>query len=95
MFILGSDSLSKPQPDKILKIKDWVTSILDLDNKTSIFIRQLECKDPNCPPVETVIALLRKDQKTIQKKVHKCVNDIIKKDIIHVLTAKTDLCTDD
>ena len=69
MFSIGINSLPKPQAGKVIPIKNWVSSMLKLDNETTVFVTQLECKEPGCPPVETVIALIQSGKKTTQKKI--------------------------
>ena len=85
MLTLGVN-LPKPQPGKIAKIKEWVTDHLKLDETATIFVTQLECKESDCPPVETIIAVIRSSQKTIQKKTHKSINEIHKDDIYSLFT---------
>ena len=81
MFSLGVNSLPKADPNKVRSIKEWVRSLLNLDSMTTIFVTQIECKEPGCPPVETVVALIRSGETTKQKKTHKSINDIEEKDI--------------
>ena len=80
------NSLPKPDPNKVTSIKKWVGSLLKLDSMTTVFVTQLECAEPDCPPVETVIALIKAGEKTRQKKTHKCINDIEKDDIIKLFS---------
>ena len=46
----------------IRQISDWVESQLPEDQQetTSVMVNQIECAEEGCPPVECVIALLRK-----------------------------------
>lgn len=81
MFSIGGLSAHKPNPKKIAEIKRWVRRTLNLDDKTTVFVTQLECHEPGCPPVETVIALLRSGQQSQQRKMHKSVNDLNYDDI--------------
>ena len=84
MFTVGVNSLPKADSKKISMIKGWVGSLLKLDKLTTIFVTQLECQEPGCPPIETVIALMKPKEKTEQKKIHKCINDINENDIIRI-----------
>ena len=86
MLSLGLSSLPQPDPKKISRIKNWVVSLLKLDISTTVFVTQLECHEKGCPPVETVIALIQAGEKTKQKKIHKCINDIEEKDIINLFS---------
>ncbi len=40
------------------EIKSWVREGLGLTDEVSILVTDLQCYEPGCPPVETVIALL-------------------------------------
>lgn len=74
-------SQGKPKVDleKIQDIKNWVYRILEVDPGMTISISQLACKEPGCPPIETVIAVMSAPVQ--QYKIHKAVNDIEEKDI--------------
>ena len=85
MLTLGVN-LPKPQPGKIAKIKEWITDCLKLDGTATIFVTQLECREPDCPPVETVIAIIKSQQKTLQKKTHRSINEINRDDVYSLFT---------
>jgi len=76
---LFSQSKPKAEPEKIRAVKDWVYRILEVDSSISISISQLACREPGCPPIETVIAILSTPVQ--QHKIHKAVNDIDETDI--------------
>ena len=46
----------------IRQVSDWIEDELPAEEKdtTSVMVNQIECKEEGCPPVECVIALLRK-----------------------------------
>ncbi|NJR51132.1 MAG: hypothetical protein HC780_17690 [Leptolyngbyaceae cyanobacterium CSU_1_3] len=71
---LFSQDKPKADPEKIRDIKNWVYRILEVDSDIPISISQLACKEPGCPPIETVIAVMSMPVK--QYKIHKAVNDI-------------------
>ena len=68
MGFFNSASDKNKDPDKqarlagIRQISDWVENELPEDEKeeTSVMVNQIECVEDGCPPVECVIALLRK-----------------------------------
>ncbi len=76
---LFSQNKPKADPEKVQDIKNWVYRILEVDSDISISINQLACKEPGCPPIETVIAVMSTPIK--QYKIHKAVNDIDEIDI--------------
>jgi len=55
---LFAKSTQKFNSEDIQQIKDWTYQILDIDSEILISINQLQCHKPNCPPVETVIAIM-------------------------------------
>lgn len=69
----------KADPKQIQQIKNWVYRVLEVDSSIPISISQLACKEPGCPPIETVIAVMTTPIK--QYKIHKAVNDIDELDI--------------
>ncbi len=47
------------------QVKRWVEEQLGLDEPITVFVTELACHEPGCPPIETVIALLGgSDKKT-------------------------------
>jgi len=76
---LFSQDKPKANPEKVRQLKIWMYRLLEINSETSISISQLTCKEPGCPPIETVIAVMTK---TVQQyKIHKSVNDINEIDI--------------
>jgi len=47
----------------------------------AVLVSELRCTEPGCPPVETVIALLRERQKPRQVKVHKRAAEVTADDL--------------
>ncbi|MBE9042981.1 hypothetical protein IQ255_00925 [Pleurocapsales cyanobacterium LEGE 10410] len=76
---LFAKSTTKIDLKKLKQIKAWVYQILDLDLEIQISINQLQCHEPNCPPVETVIAIMTSPPK--QYKIHQPVSQITEADI--------------
>ncbi|KPQ31468.1 MAG: hypothetical protein HLUCCA11_23680 [Phormidesmis priestleyi Ana] len=78
------DLFSQPKPSLDLAIlqqlKAQVADLLQLDAETTISINQLQCKEPGCPPVETVIIILTQPMQ--QYKIHKAIGDIRTADVI-------------
>ena len=76
---LFAKSTPKANSENLQPIKDWVYQILDLDSKILISIKQLQCHEPDCPPVETVIAIMTSPPQ--QYKIHKPISEITEIDI--------------
>jgi hypothetical protein len=69
------------QASKVRAIKGWVQEILALPPETTIMVTELTCTEPGCPPLETVIALLRGPGDSAQQKIHRSVAEVTKEDV--------------
>jgi len=47
----------------------------------AIMVSELQCTEPGCPPIETVVALLRAGSATRQIKVHKPALEVTEEDL--------------
>ena len=79
---LFSQSRPKPNLAALQQIKTWVYDLLKLDLDIGISVSQLQCKEPDCPPVETVITIF--NQPAQQYKIHKALDDIEQVDLIRL-----------
>ena len=79
---LFSQSRPKPNQAALQQLKIWIYDLLKLDPDVSISVSQLQCKEPGCPPIETVITIL--SQPTQQYKIHKALDDIVLADVIRL-----------
>jgi len=82
MNLFTQDQL-KAEPAKVQQLKSWIDKLLKLDQEITISISQLQCKEPGCPPIETVITVL--SQPIQQFKVHKAIAEIEQRDLVQVL----------
>lgn len=79
---LFSQSKPKSNPAALQQLKLWVYDLLKLDPDIPISVSQLQCKEPGCSPVETVITIL--SQPTQQYKIHKALDDIQQADVMRL-----------
>ena len=79
---LFSQSRPKPNLAAFQQVKTWVYDLLKLDPDMGISVSQLQCKEPGCPPIETVITIL--SQPAQQYKIHKALDDIEQVDLIRL-----------
>ncbi len=68
---------------QIQQIKQWVYQVLGINQEISISLSQLQCTEPGCPPIETVINVL--DNPVQQYKIHKSMAEIEYADISQLL----------
>ncbi len=64
---------------QIKQVKKWIYQYFEIDDDISISLSQLQCKEENCPPIETVIAVMTNPVQ--QYKIHKKITDIESNDI--------------
>jgi len=87
--LLGGKRKSNSQTTQ--QVKAWVLDILQLEEDTSLMVTELRCTEPGCPPIETVIALLKPSHPTHQYKIHKPVADITLDDVATLATIQPKL----
>ena len=82
MFI-GS---SKPKTDlkKVRKIKEALGENLSIQNNATITVTELNCLEEGCPPIETVVALLKAGSDPLQHKIHKPAAEFKAADLIEI-----------
>ena len=79
---LFSQSRPKPNLEALQQVKIWVYDLLKLDPDIGISVSQLQCKEADCPPIETVITIL--SQPAQQYKIHKALDDVELGDLIRL-----------
>ncbi len=70
-------------PEHIQRIKTWVYEILDLTTDVPVSISQLQCHEPGCPPIETVIAVMAQPPQTF--KIHAAADDVDREAVARAL----------
>lgn len=45
------------------RLKRWVGTLMDLSDRDTIMLAELDCKDPGCLELETVITVVRADRR--------------------------------
>jgi hypothetical protein len=65
----------------IAAVKNAVSLQVGLGEDDYVMVTELRCAEEGCPPLETVIAVLRKDQQKRTYKIHKPISDITSADL--------------
>ena len=65
------------------QVKDWLYEILQINHQTVISISQLQCQDPDCPPIQTAIAIMTSPHRIIR--IHKAISDITYVDVVQAI----------
>ncbi|MEM9272422.1 MAG: hypothetical protein AAGA80_05590 [Cyanobacteria bacterium P01_F01_bin.143] len=76
---LFTKSTPKVDLEKLQQIKSWTYHNLAIAPEISISISQLQCHEPDCPTLETVIAVMTNPPR--QYKIHKSASEITEEDI--------------
>ncbi len=76
---LFKTSTPKADPGQIKRLKAWVHEVFDIAADVPVSISQLACHEPDCPPIETVIAIMAHPPQ--QYKLHQSVSEITQSDI--------------
>ena len=76
---------NKPDPGKAAGIKQWVVEALSLDDNAVVMVTELRCTEPGCPPLETVIAVMRGAGQRSQVRIHKGVADLTREEVLSQL----------
>jgi hypothetical protein len=55
----------KPPADPMVadRLKLWVATAMGLSDHDTIMLAELDCRDPGCPDLETVITVIRADRR--------------------------------
>jgi len=69
----------------IRRLKEVARQLFDAAEDDAVVVNELKCSEPGCPPVETVVALLRSGREPRQLKVHKAVVDVTEGDLREAL----------
>lgn len=77
-FTFGKKS-QKANSQEIQQVKQWIYQALQLDEEISISLSQLQCTEPGCPPIETVINVMTNPVQ--QYKIHKSIGEIEYSDV--------------
>ncbi len=68
------------EAEKVRQIKDWVRELLDAE-EFPVFVTQLNCAEPGCPDLETVIAVMVEGGPPAQYRLFKPISEIVRDDI--------------
>ncbi len=68
-------------PEQAERIKDWTRANWSLPESVTVMVTELECREPGCPPIETVIAVLEGPGNTRQYKIHKSAAQVSRHDV--------------
>lgn len=71
--------------EQIDRIQAWVRAVFHLNDETTVMVTEVACREPACPPIKTVIAVLKGPGDTRQDKIHKAADEIGRSDLKEVV----------
>ncbi len=79
-------SLFAPKADPrrltaIRMLKELARELFEATEHDGVSVVELACSEPGCPPLETVVAVLRPGSEPRQVKVHKAAVDVTEADL--------------
>jgi hypothetical protein len=67
--------------EAVRRVKAWVSSYARADEADAVMVTELRCAEQGCPPIETVLALLRRGEEPRKWKVHKPIALVTELDV--------------
>ena len=65
----------------IRALKATARTLFEAGEDDAVVVNELQCSEPGCPPIETVVALLRAGSEPRQVKVHKPAVEVTEDDL--------------
>jgi nitrate reductase delta subunit len=66
------------------RVKEWTRERFGLPQDAAIFVSQIACTSPGCPPLETVVAFWTADEKRHHFKIFKQAEEVVCDDLPYV-----------
>ncbi|MGY3487972.1 hypothetical protein ACVW1C_005855 [Bradyrhizobium sp. USDA 4011] len=63
-------------PQAVQELKLQTQKLLGLSDDVTVSVSELTCREPGCPDVETLVAILRDGEKPMIARIHKSIPDI-------------------
>ena len=70
-----------PALASIRSIKQWFGELLALSEEERVMVSELACHEPGCPPVETVVVVLRGARDTEMRKFHRPAHELTRAEV--------------
>ena len=67
--------------EALARVRDWTRERFTLPEDATIFVTEIACGLPGCPPLETVVAFWTEDAKRYQFKIFRPVREVTSNDL--------------
>ena len=74
--VVDAAPFCKAESGIIHDLKLQTQKLLGLPDDVTISVTELSCREPGCPDVETVVAILREAEKPTIARIHKTIPDV-------------------
>jgi len=74
------DAKARPARGQSTRIKQWMAEYGMVPESATIMVTQLACREPGCPPVETVVAVLDGGDQW-KATLHKALDEVSEEDV--------------
>ena len=71
----------EPKIAAVRALKVMARTFFESGEDDAVVVNELRCTEPGCPPVETVVALLRAGNEPRQVKIHKPVTEVTEENL--------------
>src|SRR5829696_8861483 len=68
-------------PEALDRLKTWTRERFDLPEDAPVFVSEVACGVPGCPPLETVVAFWTEAERRHHFKVFKPVDKVVEEDL--------------
>lgn len=86
---------SAPDLGQVAGVKRWVAEAFGLDESILVMVTELQCTEPGCPPIETVIALMGGPEGRRQFKLHARIAEITRDQVVALAAGAAHTHADD
>jgi hypothetical protein len=80
--MLGMNNRTTGGAEIARRIKTWARETFDPEGAATILVSELACSEPGCPPIETVIAILRGPNDHVKYTIHRPSAEITQTDVL-------------
>lgn len=78
---MGRRSQKGGYPQAVQELKLQARNLLGLSDEVTVSVSELSCREPGCPDVETIIAILREGESPRIARVHRPIPDVTLDDL--------------
>mmetsp|Transcript_22718 Transcript_22718/g.77291 ORF Transcript_22718/g.77291 Transcript_22718/m.77291 type:complete len:103 (-) Transcript_22718:938-1246(-) len=82
MFSLGGSkdarggAPSKASKEDVARVKEWIRNTVTVQEGATVMVTELQCKQQDCPPFETIMVLIDKETGNQKRRLHKRICEI-------------------